>query len=97
MSGAKLGDVAEDADLVAADLDETTVHGGVELAAIGQRDSGVRLRESTEERRMARQEGDLATAEGARDHLGGLTREHHPLGRHQLDLHRVRHQEPSVN
>ena len=51
---AELGDVAEDADLVVADLHETAVHGDVELAAIGQRDSGVVLGERTEKWGMTR-------------------------------------------
>ena len=50
----ELGDVAEDADLVVANLHETAVDGDVELAAIGQRDSGVVLGECTKKWGMTR-------------------------------------------
>ena len=49
-------------------------------AAVGQRDAGVVLGERTEKRGVTRQEGDLATAKGARDHLRRLTGEDDLLG-----------------
>ena len=75
----ELGNVAEDADLVVADLHEATVHGDVELLAVGQGDPGVVLRERPEKWGMTRQEGDLASTEGAGDHLRRLTGEDHLL------------------
>jgi hypothetical protein len=77
---AELGNIAEDADPVVADLYETAVHGDIELAAVGECDASVILRQGTDKWGVTRQEGDLATAEGARDHLRGLTREDDLLG-----------------
>src|SRR4051794_26721238 len=73
--GAELGDVAEDADLVGADLDETAVHRNIELRAVGERDTRVILCQCADERRVAGKEGDLSSAERARDDLGGFTGE----------------------
>ena len=64
------------------------MHGDVDDRAVGEVDARVVLGERAEERRVAGQEGDLAAAERARDDLRGLAGEQHPLGRHELDLHR---------
>ena len=89
---AELGDVAEDADRVATDLHEPTVHRHVEHGAVGERDPRVVLGERTEERGMTGQKRDLATTQGAGDDLRGLAGEEHLLRRHQLDRHRCHDQ-----
>lgn len=76
----ELGDVAENADLVVADLHETTMNGDVELAAVGQCDPSVVLCECTEKWGMTRKESDLAAAKGTRNHLSGFTRKDNLLG-----------------
>ena len=78
MCVAELGDVGEDADRVVADLHEAAVHGDVEDGAVGERDARVVLRERTEERGVAGQEGDLAATQRAGDHLRGLAGEERP-------------------
>jgi SAM-dependent methyltransferase len=89
---AQLGHVGQDRHLVVAHLDEATVDGHVDRGPTRGRDARVVLRQCGEKRGVAGQEGDLTPAEGARDHHRGLARVQHALGRHDLDLHDVRHE-----
>lgn len=66
---ADLGHIAEDADRGTGDLHEATMHRHIEDGTVDEGDAGVILREGAEERRMTRQERDLAATEGAGDDL----------------------------
>jgi len=83
----ELGDVGEDDHRVVAHVHEAAVHGRHLLGPVGPLDARRVDRERPEERRVARQEGDLAVAHSATDDHVGLAAEEDAFGRDELDLH----------
>ena len=71
--------------MIAGHVDKAAVHREVLHLAASEEDAGVALRECAKEGNVAAQERDLTTFKGARDHLRGLARKQHALGRHHFD------------